>query len=239
MTTFAADRQTTAHQSMPTLRQSLVAIAVAGVATGAVAAWMGGDEIAGLLWSAATLPVLAALFVEIFISLRRGSIGLDLVAVLSMSAALLFGEALAANVVALMYAGGQLLEQFAEGRARREMTDLLGRVPRVALRKVDGRLEEVPIECLVQGDRLFIRSGETLPVDGEVLSAGGAMLDESTLTGESLPVARILGDAALSGSSNAGDAFDLAVAVRRRRALMRRSSSSSRLRRAARRRSFA
>lgn len=211
MTTFAADRQTTAHQSMPTLRQSLVAIAVAGVATGAVAAWMGGDEIAGLLWSAATLPVLAALFVEIFISLRRGSIGLDLVAVLSMSAALLFGEALAANVVALMYAGGQLLEQFAEGRARREMTDLLGRVPRVALRKVDGRLEEVPIECLVQGDRLFIRSGETLPVDGEVLSAGGAMLDESTLTGESLPVARILGDAALSGSSNAGDAFDLAV----------------------------
>ena len=68
----------------------------------------------GVLFAVCTLPVLAALFIEIFISLRRGSIGLDLVAALSMSAALLFGEALAANVVALMYAGGQLLEQFAE-----------------------------------------------------------------------------------------------------------------------------
>lgn len=211
VTTFAADRQRAARSGMSTLRQWLVAAAVAGLGAGVVAFWTADGDIASLLWSAGTLPILAALLVEIVISLRRGSIGLDLIAALSMSAALLFGESLAANVVALMYAGGQLLEQFAEGRARREMTALLDRVSRVALRKVDGRLEEVPVEHLLPGDRLFIRNGETLPVDGEVLSVAGAVLDESTLTGESLPVTRILGDMALSGSSNAGDAFDLSV----------------------------
>ena len=61
---------------------------------------------------------------------------------------LAFGEALAAAVVALMYAGGQYLEAFAERRARREMTSLLQRVPRTALRHRGGDLEEVPLEAV-------------------------------------------------------------------------------------------
>ena len=71
--------------------------------------------------------LLLTLVVEILSSLRRGDVGLDIVAALSMTAALLFGEELAAVVVALMYAGGQYLESFAERHARREMTALLER----------------------------------------------------------------------------------------------------------------
>lgn len=195
---------------MARLRFMLVAIALAGLIGGGLAAlFPGGHE--RWVFAAATLPVLAALFYEIVTSLRRGHFGLDLVAALSMSAALAFGEVLAANVVALMYAGGQLLETFAEGRARREMTALLARVARTAMRYADGQLEDVPIETLVPGDRLLVRAGETLPVDGRVLSPSGALLDESALTGEALPILRAAEEDALSGSTNVGEAFDLSV----------------------------
>jgi heavy metal translocating P-type ATPase len=165
-------------------------------------------EWSGLVWAAFTLPVLLMLFVEIVSSLRRGDVGLDIVAALSMSAALGFGEELAAVVVALMYAGGQYLESFAERHARREMTELLSRMPRSALRHRDGSLEEVELDAIVVGDRLLIRQGDVVPVDG-VVASGFAVLDESALTGESLPVQRDHDDSVMSGSTNAGDAFDL------------------------------
>lgn len=191
-------------------RLALVAIAVGGLAVGGAMAVLGSAESAAWVWSAATIPVLLALIVEIVTSLRRGSVGLDLVAALSMSAALIFGEALAANVVALMYAGGQMLERFAEGRAKREMTALLGRVAHTAMRYDDGSLAEVAIETLAPGDRILVRAGEVLPVDG-TLAAGVASIDASALTGESLPVTHAAGEEILSGATNAGNAFDLNV----------------------------
>ena len=67
-----------------------------------------------------------------------------------------------------MFAGGQYLESYAERRAKREMTALLSRVPRTALRRRDGGLEEVPLEALQPGDRILVRHGEVVPVDGSV-----------------------------------------------------------------------
>ena len=80
---------------------------------------------------------------------------------------LAFGETLAAAVVALMYSGGTFLESFAEGRARREMHDLLSRVPRTASRHRNGGLEDVPLDEIAPGDRLLIRQGDVVPVDGD------------------------------------------------------------------------
>lgn len=192
-------------------RLLLVIVAVAGLAGGGIAFFSDNGVWAEHLWFAGTAPVLAALLVEIVTSLRRGQLGLDIVAALSMSAALAFGETLAGNVVALMYAGGQQLESFAEGRARREMTALLGRVSRTAMRYADaGRIEEVAIEHLAPGDRILVRRGEVIPADGTV-AEGEALLDEAALTGEALPVRRPAGEEVLSGSTCAGDAFDLVV----------------------------
>ena len=145
---------------------------------------------------------------EIVTSLRRGDLGLDIVAALSMTGALLVGENLAAAIVALMYAGGQYLESYAERAARREMTALLSRVPRTAMRHRDGQLEEVALDLIVPDDRLLVRQGDVVPVDGTVVE-GMAVLDQSALTGESLPVQLRPGEAVLSGSTNVGDAFDL------------------------------
>ncbi len=198
----------TAQRARTFLRQFLAGLAAFGLAAGFAAQAAGHGGWSAPIWTAVTLPVLAALLMEIVNSLRRGDVGLDIVAALSMSAALAFGESLAAAIVALMYAGGQFLEAYAERAARREMTALLARVPRTALRYRDGGLEEVALEFILPGDRLLIRQGDVVPVDGAVAS-GVAVLDQSALTGESLPVKLVAGQSALSGSTNAGDAFDL------------------------------
>ena len=196
-----------------TLQPILVGIPLLGLAGGFTAQLAGYGPAAGWIWAGATLPVLLALFVQIVISLWRREFGLDIVAALSMAGALVFGEHLAAVVVALMYAGGQYLESFAEGRARREMTKLLSRVPRTALRHRDGRLEEVSLAELEPGDRIMVRRGEVVAVDGTVVT-GVAVLDQSALTGEALPIQQHVGQAVMSGSTNAGDSFDLAVSAR-------------------------
>ena len=196
------------HAQTDRLKTLLLVIALAGLVTGLGLHFSGRTDLAQTAWFAGVVPVLAALVVEIIRSLARGEVGLDIVAALSMSAALTFGETLAAAVVAVMYSGGTFLENFAEGRARREMRDLLSRVPRTATRHRNGGLEEVALEDIAPGDRLLIRQGDVVPVDGRIASAA-AFVDTSALTGESLPVRLDRGSEAMSGSTNAGDAFDL------------------------------
>lgn len=152
------------------VRPILVAVPATGLVLGMIARLAGFGHWAGPVWAGVTAPVLVALLIEIVTSLRRGDVGLDVVAALSMGGALAFGEYLAAVVVALMYAGGQYLESFAERRASREMTALLSRVPRTALRHRDGRLEEVALGYIEPGDRLLVGHGDVVAVDGTVSS---------------------------------------------------------------------
>ena len=189
-------------------RSVLVALPAFGLVSGLALPMLGQPAWQGWVWAAFTFPVLLTLLYDIVSSLRRGEIGLDIVAALSMTAALAVGENLAAVVVALMYAGGRYLEAFAERHARREMTAILARVPRTAVRHGIGRLEEISLEAIVPGDRLLIRQGDVVPVDGTVAS-GVAVLDQSALTGEPIPVQQRAGDEVMSGSTNAGEAFDL------------------------------
>ncbi|OYU38013.1 MAG: heavy metal translocating P-type ATPase [Pseudorhodobacter sp. PARRP1] len=189
---------------------ALLAVALLGLLSGLGLMLTDRADLAMIAWAAGVVPVFAALVVEILRSLWKGEVGLDIVAALSMSAALLFGEGLAAAVVAVMYSGGTFLESFAEGRARREMSDLLSRVPRTATRHQDGRLEDVALEEINPDDLLLIRQGDVAPVDGTV-EGDQAMLDQSALTGESMPVRLDRGQDVMSGSTNAGEAFDLRV----------------------------
>lgn len=149
---------------------ALLVLALLGLVAGLALRLAGLPDLAAAAWTAGVLPALAALIVEIVRSLRKGDVGLDIVAALSMSAALLVGETLAAAVVALMYSGGSFLESFAERRARREMTDLLARVPRTATRHRDGGLDEVALDEVAPGELLLIRKGDVAPVDGTVES---------------------------------------------------------------------
>lgn len=192
------------------LKIFLLAISALGLLVG-LAVWAtGAPDLARLIWTAGVLPVLAGLLIEIARALAQREVGLDIVAALSMSAALLFGETLAAAVVAVMYAGGTFLESFAAGRATREMSALLARVPRTATLHRDHALVDVALDAVKPGDLLLIRQGDVAPADGTIAS-DGAMLDQSALTGESMPIRLTRGDAVMSGATNAGEAFDLRV----------------------------
>ncbi len=141
--------------------------------------------------------------------LRSGRYGIDLLAVTAIGSTVAVGEYWAALVVCLMLAGGEALEEYAEHRARREVTGLLERAPRNAHRcDKDGEIGDVDVGDVDVGDMLLVRPFEVLPVDA-VLESDGASLDESSLTGESLPVDRTRGEEVLSGALNGGDAITI------------------------------
>ena len=137
-----------------------------------------------------------------------GRLGVDAIAFLSMLGALVLGQTLAGIVVAIMYAGGNVLEDFAVARAERDLRSLIDRAPRVAHRRVTSVVEEIPVEHVSVGDDILVRAGEVIPVDG-VITSQVAVIDESALTGEPIPVSRHAGELARSGSLNAGDTFEI------------------------------
>jgi len=192
----------------PSLSSIFLALAVAGIIGGGVL-WFAGDrDAANAVWALTTAIGLVPIGWEVVSGIWRRQPGVDLIALLAMAGALALEEYLAGAVIAFMLATGRTLEDFAEGRAHRELSALLERAPRVAHRYEHGALASVPVEEVVPGDTLLVKQGEVLPVDG-IVAQGGAVLDESALTGESRPIERAEGEPVRSGALNAGGAFDL------------------------------
>ncbi|MEJ1936080.1 hypothetical protein WDZ92_38290, partial [Nostoc sp. NIES-2111] len=131
---------------------ALFGATLASLAAGLAGLWLGEAGRAGMFWAGGAALVLVVLAVEIVRSLSRGEFGLDVIAALAMAGCLAAGETLAACVVALMFSGGQLLEGYAQGRAEREMTALLSRVPRTARLLRDHTVAEVPLGAVRVGD---------------------------------------------------------------------------------------
>ena len=194
------------------LRWTLVFVAVSGLAAGLAAYSQNRPDIANLSFTIATIPVIAGLAISILRDLLMGRLGVDAIALVSMSAAVALGQPLAGAVVALMYSGGNVLEDIAVARAEYDLRSLVDRAPREAHRRLDDHIEDVPIAQVAIGDRLMVRAGEIVPVDG-VVTSGTAAVDESALTGEPIPVVKAPGGAVLSGSVNTGEAFELTAAA--------------------------
>ena len=190
------------------LRWSLVTIAIVGLAAGIGTYLVGQASLSYLFWTLATAPVIVGLAVSIVRDFLAGRLGVDAIALLSMTAALALGEPLAGAVVALMYSGGNVLEEIAVSRAEHDLRSLVDRAPRVAHRRVDNGSEDVPVGVVAVGDRLLVRAGEVIPVDG-IVGSDVATIDESALTGEPIPVVRHRGTAIYSGSLNAGETFEM------------------------------
>ncbi len=160
------------------------------------------------MWATCTLVMLVPLGWSVLRSLLHGDVGVDAIALISMAGAVALGQYLAGAVIALMLAGGNALEEVAGRRARRELTQLVQRAPRIAHCRRGERVEEVPIEEVVAGEVVVVRAGEVVPVDGIVMSRE-AVVDESALTGEPLPATCGRGGTVRSGTANAADAFEL------------------------------
>lgn len=187
------------------LGASLLGLA-AGLAMRAFGAWPESR----IAFAVVTGLVLLSAAASVGRQLLRREIGVDVIAILAMTGALLLGQYLAGAIIAVMLTGGAALEQYAVARARRELTALISRAPRIAHRLQGEEFIDIPVDQVSIGDRLVVKPGEVVPVDG-IISSGRAMLDESSLTGESRPVSLEAGMPVRSGGSNAGGPFELRV----------------------------
>jgi heavy metal translocating P-type ATPase len=161
------------------------------------------------VWRATVALLAAVLAVEVGRTVVvEHSLGVDTIALVAMVGSLALNQELAGVVIGLMFSGGASLETIASRRARRELTALVQRAPKVAQLRIGDRLEEVPVERVSAGDVVLVRTGEVIPVDGTVVSPE-AVVDNSTLTGEPLPETVPQGMQVLSGSANAGAPFDV------------------------------
>lgn len=194
--------------ALPGGQQIVLLLTLAGLVIGGVCWIAGARGPAGLIWAATVVVAVVPLGVSVARDLLHRETGVDLIALLAMGGSLILGQYLAGAVVGLMLSGGQALERYASVRARRELTSLLARAPRTVNLYRDGRLVSTPVVDVQRGDRLLVKSGEVVAVDG-VLDGGVAVLDESALTGESRPVERRAGDTVRSGVVNAGSPFDI------------------------------
>lgn len=119
--------------------------------------------------------------------LGKGRLDIDLLMVLAALAAAAVGAALEGAVLLALFSLSQTLEHRAMGKARRAVEALMQLRPETALREGPEGVEEVPVASLAPGDRVILRPGARVPVDGRV-ALGAGYMDESTVTGESLPV---------------------------------------------------
>ena len=118
------------------LRRALIAVALWNSILESVARIEGRNDLADWCWVAGTVPVIIALSISIVRDLLAGRMGVDSVALFSMSGAVVLGQALAGIVVAIMYAGGNVLEDIAVAHAERDLRSLIDRAPRVAHRQI-------------------------------------------------------------------------------------------------------
>ncbi len=184
-------------------RYPIVAITVLVAAVGGALALTGYLTVAQWTVSGFALVVAAIQAWDMAKGLLKGQWGIDALAIMAIIATVVVGEYWASLVIVLMLSGGEALEDFAAGRAKRELNSLLDRSPQRAHRMVGegSDVDDVPVTAVAIGDRLLVRPSEVVPVDG-VLDSDAGTFDESSLTGESLPVERLRGDTVLSGSLN-------------------------------------
>ncbi|MEJ0097860.1 MAG: heavy metal translocating P-type ATPase [Bauldia sp.] len=117
----------------------------------------------------------------------------------------------AAAVITALVLLGQVLELRARARTGDAIRALLRRAPKTALKVLpDGGTAEIALEVAAVGDTLRVRPGDTVPIDGTVVS-GGSAVDESLITGEALPVEKTTGDAVTGGTVNGTGSFDMKV----------------------------
>ncbi len=156
----------------------------------------------------ATLPLFVALSLggvplvwELLLKLARREFGSDLLAGISIVTSVILGEYLAGTLVVLMLSGGEALEAYAVRSASSVLEALAKRMPTIAHRKLDARIEDVGLEQLQIDDLVLVFPHEVCPIDGVVMEGRGVM-DESYLTGEPYLISKMPGADVMSGAIN-------------------------------------
>lgn len=185
-------------------KQSLMVIIAIALLAVILQFVLGQAWLAQILVSLVGAVMAMTMFIEMIGTLKSGKYGVDLLAILAVVSSLLFSEYWAAMVILVMLTGGDALEDYASKKANTELKALLDNSPQVAHRLHGEKLEDIAVNQVQVDDKLVIKPGELVPVDGFIVE-GSSNFDESSLTGESQPVNKDFNDELMSGSVN-GDA---------------------------------
>ena len=142
-------------------------------------------------------------------TIMSGSYGIDILAITAIVTCLLIGEFWAAYVIMLMLCGGEALENYADRRARRELSALIRRRPTIAHIVKCEQIKDITLDKVKVNDILLIKPGEVVPIDG-ILMSKSATIDESSITGESVPVEKVKGDKVVSGTAS----LNISIAIK-------------------------
>lgn len=151
-----------------------------------------------------------SMLIEMLQTIKEGNWGVDILAIIAIVSTMIVGDYWAAWMILIMFTGGESLEDYATGQADRELRALLQNTPRIAHKLVNGQVEDVKVDDLKIGDVVLIKPGNQVPVDGEIIK-GSSSFDQSSLTGESVPVDKTVGDKLMSGSLNGDSAVEMKV----------------------------
>jgi heavy metal translocating P-type ATPase len=148
-----------------------------------------------------SIGIVIPLLWDMIQDLRGGTYGVDILAATAIIASVALGQFWAGIIIVLMLTGGEALEDYAEKRARNELDALLSGAPKKARILRGRKVIDIPATEVRVNDKIIIWAGELVPVDALIID-GQASFDESSLTGEALPVSKKLGEELLSGSIN-------------------------------------
>ena len=147
--------------------------------------------------SVAAFPVL----ISAWQALRNKKITIDLLAAVALAVSILNGEWASAAFISLMLASARIFTAYAENKSRGAIKHLLKLKPSKVKVKRGGKIEEISYAKIAVGDLVIVEMGERIPVDGIILN-GEALIDQSSLTGESLPIEKKIGQRVLNSTLN-------------------------------------
>ncbi len=168
------------------------------------------DLVTEVLIDIAGVYIAVCLAMEMINDVKEGHMGIDILALIAVVSMMITRDKWAEWMILVMSTGGETLEDYATGQANKELRALLDKNPRVANKLVDGKIVEVKVDDLQIGDQVLIKPGQQVPVDGKIID-GSSQFDQSSLTGESVPVDKSVGDDLMSGSLNGATAVTMEV----------------------------
>lgn len=139
--------------------------------------------------------------IEIIRTIKSGQFGVDILAIIAIVSCTFTGDMVAAYIIGLMISSGEALETLAGQRAKRELSALIKRQPTKVHLVDNDDVVEVELDKLKVGDIVLVKANEIVPIDGRLIDQA-AVMDESSLTGESTPVSKVNGDQLISGTVN-------------------------------------
>ena len=208
--------RSTAPVSQARLRNEaiFVALSLAGMVGGLLAGWL--DAPAILRWGSYAVSYVFGGWYGLrtgLQTLRHWAVDIDLLMILAALGALAIGAPFEGAMLLFLFSLSNVLQHYAIGRSRQAIKALMALRPEEARVRRDGTEQMVPLDEVAVGDVFVVRPGDRIPLDGEVV-AGESAVDQSALTGESMPVTKEVGDEVYGGTINEGGSLDVKVTRR-------------------------